>query len=93
MRRQLIGQYKITQGDLEVRRDDKTFQLEWFWMGCGEKVLSVIPRNERMVIKLAKFLTTTTMVVTTPKQNIINGKTRFGPYFFPKIPRNGGVKT
>jgi hypothetical protein len=52
-----------------------------------------MPRNHRIVINPAKFFTTVTIVVTNPKHNIISGNTLFGPYFFPRMPRNGAVKT
>ena len=52
-----------------------------------------MPRNHLIAIKPPKLYTTTTKTVHSPKVSIMQGKTRFGPYIFPKIPRNGAVKT
>src|SRR5271154_2168003 len=62
-------------------------------MTKGKNALSDMPRNQRMVISPPKFLTVTTMTVVKPKQNIMIGRTRLGPYFLPAMPRKGAVRT
>lgn len=62
-------------------------------MTKGKNALSDIPKNHRIVINPPKFITAVTNTVKHPNENIIAGNTRFGPSFFPRIPRNGAVKT
>src|SRR5450432_524017 len=62
-------------------------------MTNGKKALSLIPKNQRMAIKPPNPFTAVTQSVHSPKQNIIHGNTLFGPYFLPKMPKNGAVST
>jgi hypothetical protein len=55
----------------------------------GKKALSAIPRNHRSAKRPPKFFTEDTSRVKQPKANIMHGRTLLGPYFLPKIPKNG----
>lgn len=52
-----------------------------------------MPRNQRKVMMPAKFFAAVTNKVQEPNPNIISGKTRFGPYCLPRMPKNGAVST
>lgn len=62
-------------------------------MTKGKKALSDIPKNHRMASRPLKFMTEVTSTVKHPKANIMQGRTRLGPSFFPKIPKKGAVRT
>jgi hypothetical protein len=62
-------------------------------MTSGKKADSLMPRNHRKASNPPKFLTEETRRVKHPKENIMQGSTLFGPYFLPKTPKNGAVKT
>lgn len=46
-----------------------------------------------MASRPEKFVTAVTSKVKQPKQNIMSGSTRLGPYFLPAMPRKGAVRT
>lgn len=62
-------------------------------MTRGKKALSAMPRNQRSAISPPKLCAATVNRVMDPKENIIRGRTRLGPYFLPAMPRNGAVRT
>lgn len=62
-------------------------------MTRGKNADSDIPRNHRRASMPLKFFTVATSNVKHPKLNIMHGRTLLGPYFFPRMARNGAVKT
>jgi len=62
-------------------------------MTRGKKALSDMPRNQRTANRPLKFFTPTKHSVQMPKQNIMTGSTLLGPYFMPKMPNTGAVRT
>jgi hypothetical protein len=55
--------------------------------------MSDSPKNHLSAIIPLQFLTLAASNVALPKQNIIIGSTRCGPYFFPSIPIGGAKMT